>query len=93
MLTEYSPIKKNELKSTGDYIIVVFGDNGIGGDPFGFQRNFHLDVGPQSTTTVTPTVTYNVTTTPHESKQNRIFGREGHILTRLQQLLQLQRSL
>ncbi|KAF2433938.1 hypothetical protein EJ08DRAFT_704874 [Tothia fuscella] len=65
------PVKKNELTGpgygTGEYIIVVFGNNGANGDPYGYERDFHLDIGPQVTATVTPTITFNVTSTPRET--------------------------
>ncbi|KAF2018572.1 hypothetical protein BU24DRAFT_447242 [Aaosphaeria arxii CBS 175.79] len=56
------PILKNQM-STGDWIILVLGNNDDG-NPFAWERDIHLDVGPQATSTVTPTVTFNVTTTP-----------------------------
>ena len=56
------PVLKNQLTS-GEYLILVLGNNG-NGNPFAWQREFSLDAGPQQTSTVTPTVTYSVTTTP-----------------------------
>lgn len=54
---------KNQLVS-GNYTLIVFGDNGDG-NPFSYQRDFQLNVGPQATVTVTPTITFNVTQAPH----------------------------
>ncbi|KAF1952505.1 hypothetical protein CC80DRAFT_381895, partial [Byssothecium circinans] len=49
------PEAKSSLTS-GDYSIVIFSNNG-NSDPIAFQRDFALSVGPQSTSTHTPTVT------------------------------------
>jgi hypothetical protein len=57
------PIKKNQMTS-GHWILLVLGNNGKGGQPFAWQRDLYLTVGPQATTTYTPTVTVNVITTP-----------------------------
>ncbi|KAF2120805.1 hypothetical protein BDV96DRAFT_683222 [Lophiotrema nucula] len=56
------PILKNQM-STGDWIILVLGNNDDG-NPFAWERDLYLDVGPQATTTFTPTVTLSITTTP-----------------------------
>ncbi|TLD34704.1 hypothetical protein E2P81_ATG04869 [Venturia nashicola] len=57
------PIAKNQL-STGNYSMLIFGDN-ADGFPFAYERDFQLSVGPQETVTVTPTVTFNITSFPH----------------------------
>jgi len=56
------PFTKGEMIS-GHNIIIVFGNNDDG-DSFAWQRDIYLDVGPQATTTSTPTVTFSVTSTP-----------------------------
>ncbi|KAH7110835.1 hypothetical protein B0J11DRAFT_202806 [Dendryphion nanum] len=56
------PILKNQMQS-GAWIILVIGNNDDG-FPFAWQRDLVLDVGPQATTTFTPTATFNVTSTP-----------------------------
>ncbi|XP_014555336.1 hypothetical protein COCVIDRAFT_17081 [Bipolaris victoriae FI3] len=57
------PIKKNQMTS-GHWLLLVLGNNGKGGQPFAWQRDLYLTVGPQVTTTYTPTVTMSVITTP-----------------------------
>ncbi|EMD91797.1 hypothetical protein COCC4DRAFT_47719 [Bipolaris maydis ATCC 48331] len=57
------PIKKNQMNS-GHWLLLVLGNNGKGGQPFAWQRDLYLTVGPQVTTTFTPTVTMSVITTP-----------------------------
>ncbi|KAJ4359607.1 uncharacterized protein N0V89_000162 [Didymosphaeria variabile] len=49
------PLRKNQLVS-GDWSIIVISNNGDG-VPLAAQRDFLLSVGPQSTSTVTPTIT------------------------------------
>ncbi|KAF2460475.1 hypothetical protein BDY21DRAFT_384088 [Lineolata rhizophorae] len=44
------PLAKNELWS-GDWSVIILSNNG-NGDPIAYERDFHLDVGPQATTTV-----------------------------------------
>jgi hypothetical protein len=66
-LTSHSPVLKSQLVS-GDYKLIIFGDNGQDGAPYGHERDFHLDVGTQITTTITPTLTLSVTTTPYASR-------------------------
>ncbi|KAF1956276.1 hypothetical protein CC80DRAFT_593744 [Byssothecium circinans] len=56
------PVLKSQMVS-GDYIILILGNNGVG-QQYAWQRDLHLDCGPQVTTTYTPTVTFSVTTTP-----------------------------
>ncbi|KAF2198659.1 hypothetical protein GQ43DRAFT_378079 [Delitschia confertaspora ATCC 74209] len=57
------PILKNQMAS-GDWIILILGNNADGW-PFAWQRaDFKLDCGPQATVTYVPTVTFNVTSTP-----------------------------
>lgn len=53
-------ILKNQLVS-GTYLIIAIGNNG-NGEPFSYQREFTIQVGPQQTITQYPTVTS--TTTP-----------------------------
>jgi len=54
-LTTCSDWPKDKLY-TGDWSLLVISNNG-NGDPIAYERDFHLSVGPQQTTTVTPTVT------------------------------------
>lgn len=56
------PILKNQMVS-GDHIVLILGNN-ADGNPFAWQRDLELSVGPQATSTVTPTITFNVTSTP-----------------------------
>lgn len=56
-------VQKNQLVS-GEYLIIAIGNNG-NGQPFSYQREFHIDAGPQQTVTAYPTKT--VTTTPIET--------------------------
>lgn len=56
------PENKNQL-FTGDWSVVILSNN-ADGDSIAYQRDFSLNVGPQQTTTTTPTVTYSTTTTP-----------------------------
>jgi len=58
----HSPIDKDQLFS-GGWSIIIISNNG-NAPPIAYQRDFHLTVGPQNTTTYTPTVTATVTTTP-----------------------------
>lgn len=46
---------------SGQYLIIALGNNG-NGQPFSYQREFHIDAGPQQTITAYPTRT--VTSTP-----------------------------
>ncbi|KAF2001989.1 hypothetical protein P154DRAFT_463582, partial [Amniculicola lignicola CBS 123094] len=57
------PIQKSQLYS-GLWSILILSNNGDGGDPIGYERDFSLSVGPQSTSTYTPTVVITVLTTP-----------------------------
>ncbi|KAF2137676.1 uncharacterized protein K452DRAFT_301847 [Aplosporella prunicola CBS 121167] len=57
------PILKNQLVS-GDWSIIIISNNGDDGEPIAYQRDFSLNVGPQSTTIVTPTVPLTTTSTP-----------------------------
>ncbi|CAI6316645.1 unnamed protein product [Periconia digitata] len=70
--TQLTPDDTNQLStcpdlksslSTGDYSVVLFSNNG-NGTPIAYQRDFHLSVGPQSTSTFTPTVIVTSTSTP-----------------------------
>ncbi|KAF1841186.1 uncharacterized protein K460DRAFT_421000 [Cucurbitaria berberidis CBS 394.84] len=56
------PIKKNQMGS-GHWLLLILGNNGDG-QPFAWQRDLYLTVGPQATTTYTPTATFSITTTP-----------------------------
>ncbi|GME47364.1 hypothetical protein GTA08_BOTSDO09460 [Neofusicoccum parvum] len=57
------PILKSQLWS-GAWSILIMSNNGKSGAPIAYQRDFQLDVGPQITTTVTPTITITSTITP-----------------------------
>ncbi|OJD37605.1 p-loop containing nucleoside triphosphate hydrolase [Diplodia corticola] len=59
------PILKNQMFS-GDWLIVVFGNNGpnVDDSPYAYQRELFLTVGTQVTSTYTSTVTWDVTSTP-----------------------------
>jgi hypothetical protein len=70
-LTSQSPVLKSQLVS-GNYKLIVFGDNGQDGAPYGYERDFHLHVGTQVTRTVTPTLTLSITTTPYASRSHKI---------------------
>jgi len=56
------PIDKDQL-SSGDYSLIVISNNG-NCDPIAYERDFCLTVGPQQTTTVTPTLIVNTAITP-----------------------------
>ncbi|KAL9065001.1 MAG: hypothetical protein Q9157_007631 [Trypethelium eluteriae] len=56
------PIEKDQLYS-GDWSIIILSNNG-NAEPIAYERDFHLSVGPQQTTTFTPTVTVPVAVTP-----------------------------
>lgn len=49
--------------SSGEWTVLVIGNNGDG-NPFAYERDFSLTVGPQETVTITPTVTYTQTSIP-----------------------------
>jgi hypothetical protein len=49
--------------SSGEWTILVIGNNGDG-NPFAYERDFSLTVGPQTTETVTQTVTFTQTSIP-----------------------------
>ncbi|KAF1809693.1 hypothetical protein P152DRAFT_157102 [Eremomyces bilateralis CBS 781.70] len=57
------PTLKNELFS-GLWSIIIMSNNGDSGMPIAYQRDFSLSVGPQITTTYTPTITALETITP-----------------------------
>ncbi|TKA61239.1 hypothetical protein B0A49_10759 [Cryomyces minteri] len=57
------PISKSQMFS-GVWSILLLGNNG-NGNPFAYERDITLTVAPQTTTTITNTVTYSVTTTPN----------------------------
>ncbi|KAH7397112.1 hypothetical protein BKA66DRAFT_234856 [Pyrenochaeta sp. MPI-SDFR-AT-0127] len=56
------PIRKDQMAS-GHWLLLILGNNGDG-QPFAWQRDLYLTVGPQVTSTYTPTVTFSITTTP-----------------------------
>lgn len=56
------PLKKDQLV-TGNWSVIVISNNG-NGVPLAAQRDFMLSVGPQLTSTVTPTVTMTQIYTP-----------------------------
>lgn len=56
------PINKNQLFD-GDWTLEIISNNG-GCDPIAYRRDFFLSVGPQQTTTVSPTVVITTTSTP-----------------------------
>jgi hypothetical protein len=56
------PLKKSQMFS-GEYILLLFGNNG-NGQPFAWERDLYLDCGPQVTTTISATATFNITSTP-----------------------------
>ena len=62
LIASYSPIDKDQLFS-GEWSIIIISNNGDA-QPIAYERDFSLTVGPQNTTTYTPTVTVSVTTTP-----------------------------
>jgi hypothetical protein len=61
-LTTRSPQNKTQL-SSGAWSIIIISNNGNAA-PIAYQRDFSLSVGPQVTTTYTPSVTIPVTYTP-----------------------------
>ena len=74
-----SPVTKDQLVS-GQYLIVLFGNNGDSDYPFSAQRNITLNCGIPVTETITPTITWNETLTPVQSKKH---SAELHYLTSL----------
>ncbi|GAB7364427.1 hypothetical protein MBLNU230_g4968t1 [Neophaeotheca triangularis] len=69
-LVNCTTFPKNELYS-GDWTLLIISNNGDG-DPLANQRDFSLEVGPQSTETVTPTITVEDVTTPVESSTTTV---------------------
>lgn len=61
-LINISPQNKTQLYS-GSWSLIIISNNG-NADPIAYQRDFSLSVGPQLTTTYTPSVTIPVTYTP-----------------------------
>jgi len=57
--------------SSGEWTILVIGNNGDG-NPFAYERDFSLTVGPQETTSATQTVTYTQTSTPVVNTTSKI---------------------
>jgi hypothetical protein len=52
---------KNQLV-TGAWSVIMISNNG-NGEPIAYERDFNLTVGPQLTTTVTPTIIVPFTST------------------------------
>ncbi|KAI4843633.1 hypothetical protein E4T44_06637 [Aureobasidium sp. EXF-8845] len=63
-------IEKDQMVS-GTWGLILVSNNGIdpNSPPFANQRTFSLDVGVQATSTITPTMTFNMTTTPTVTSQ------------------------
>jgi hypothetical protein len=57
------PIQKNQMFS-GHWLLLVLGNNGKNGQPFAWQRDLYLTVGAPVTSTLTPTMTFSLTSTP-----------------------------
>jgi hypothetical protein len=57
------PIQKNQM-SSGHWRLLVLGNNGADGQPFAWQRDLYLTVGAPVTSTLTPTMTFSLTSTP-----------------------------
>ncbi|KAF2996642.1 hypothetical protein E8E13_003113 [Curvularia kusanoi] len=58
------PIQKNQM-SSGHWLLLILGNNGAyPAQPFAWQRDLYLTVGPQATSTYTPTMTVVTTTIP-----------------------------
>jgi len=57
--------------SSGNWTILVIGNNG-NGNPFAYERDFTLTLGPQVTETVTNTVTYTQTSVPVVNATSKI---------------------
>ncbi|KAH0289432.1 hypothetical protein KCU62_g4453, partial [Aureobasidium sp. EXF-3399] len=68
--TSTCDIEKDQMVS-GTWGLILVSNNGDDPDspPFANQRTFSLDVGVQATSTVTPTMTFNMTTTPTITSQ------------------------
>ncbi|KAI4763731.1 hypothetical protein E4T51_03249 [Aureobasidium sp. EXF-12344] len=69
--TSTCDIEKDQMVS-GVWGLILVSNNGDDPDspPFANQRTFTLDVGPQATATITPTITFNMTTTPTITAQS-----------------------
>lgn len=61
------PIEKSQMQS-GHWLLLVIGNNGKDGQPFAWQRDLYLTVGPQATSTYTPTITMTITSIPTQTK-------------------------
>ncbi|KAG2170813.1 hypothetical protein VTO58DRAFT_105258 [Aureobasidium pullulans] len=72
--TSTCDIEKDQMKS-GTWGLILISNNGVDPDspPFANQRTFYLTVGAQATSTVTPTLTFNMTTTPTITSQTTSF--------------------
>ncbi|CAD0019579.1 unnamed protein product [Aureobasidium pullulans] len=72
--TSTCDIEKDQMKS-GTWGLILISNNGVDPDspPFANQRTFYLTVGAQATSTVTPTLTFNLTTTPTITSQTTSF--------------------
>lgn len=58
-----SPLLKNQLWS-GAWSLLILSNNGVDGAPIAFERDFLLDVGSQTTISMTPTVTASTVVVP-----------------------------
>ncbi|KAF2145684.1 uncharacterized protein K452DRAFT_315875 [Aplosporella prunicola CBS 121167] len=59
------PILKSEMES-GHWLLLIQGNN-ADSDPFDYQRDIYLTVGPQVTATITNSITWDITSTPIET--------------------------
>ncbi|KAL2350175.1 hypothetical protein BJ546DRAFT_1069477 [Cryomyces antarcticus] len=61
--TNLTPNDVDQMSTCGAWSVLIISNNG-NGDPIAYERDFSLTVGPQATSTYTPTVTLSATTTP-----------------------------
>ena len=73
------PLEDDQM-SSGEWTILVIGNNGDG-NPFAYERDFSLTVGPQETTTATQTVTYTQTLTPVVNTTSKITSSNTFAIT------------
>jgi hypothetical protein len=57
------PIQKSQMYS-GHWLLLVLGNNGDDGQPFAWQRDLYLTIGVPVISTLTPTMTFSLTSTP-----------------------------
>ena len=57
--------------TSGEWTILVIGNNGDG-NPFAYERDFGLTVGPKETTSTTQTVTFTQTSIPVVNATSKI---------------------